>query len=236
VVFGLAQRSPEAPSTLLAVHDRPDDTTDGDGSTGRPGERIGVLGGTFDPLHIGHVMIALEVRHALALDRMLLVVANDPWQKSAAVVASAEARLELTRAGVDSVNARLGSAVLEVSDVEILRGGESYTADTLEELHRRHLGAEFFLLVGSDTAAGLSSWKHPDRVQAQATTVVVDRGGHRGDRPPHGWPHLVVEVPLMEVSSSDLRERFTDGRPVEALVPSSVIDCIRRRGLYGTRS
>ncbi len=200
------------------------------------GGRVGVFGGTFDPLHIGHLMIALEVRHALQLDRMTLVVANDPWQKAGTGVTSAEARLELTRAGVDEINARIGSPVIEVSDAEIRRGGETYTADTLEEMKAHDPTVELFLLVGSDAAAGLPTWKRPDRVRALATTVVVERGGRVGGRPPDDWPHLVIDVPLMEVSSSDLRQRFADGRPVEAFVPPAVIDRIRRLGLYGSTS
>jgi nicotinate-nucleotide adenylyltransferase len=206
-------------------------------SDDRPtGNRVAVFGGTFDPFHVGHLMIALEVRHALGLDRTVLVVANDPWQKAGTGVTPARHRLELARAGVDEINARMGASVIEVSDVEIRRGGETYTADTLEEMKARQPDLDLYLLVGSDTAAGLPTWKRPDVVRSLATTVVVERGGRVGGRPPEGWPHLVIDVPLMEVSSSDLRQRFLEGRPVEAFVPPAVIDCIRRLGLYGPTS
>lgn len=197
------------------------------------GARIGVFGGTFDPLHVGHLMIAMEVRHALMLDRLLFVVANDPWQKADSGVTRAEHRLSLAKAGVAEMNERIGDDALEVSDAEIVRGGESYSADTLEELHRELPDAELFLLVGSDAAEGLPTWKRPDAVRDLATTVVVERGGREGGRPPVGWAHVVVEVPLMEVSSSDLRARFADGRPVEALVPPTVVAGVRQLGLYG---
>jgi nicotinate-nucleotide adenylyltransferase len=177
-------------------------------------------------------MIALEVRHRLRLDRTLLVVANDPWQKVAAEVTPAAIRFELVEGAVARVNARMGEIALEASDIEIRRGGETYTADTLGALHGEHPDAALFLLVGSDAAAGLDSWKRTDEIRNGATTVVVDRGGREGGRPPQGWDHVVVDVPLMEVSSSDLRERIAEGAPVEALIPPTVIDGIRRHGLY----
>jgi nicotinate-nucleotide adenylyltransferase len=193
--------------------------------------RTGVFGGTFDPLHNGHLMIALEVRAALSLDRMLFVVANDPWQKADQPVTSAATRFALVAEAVERVNARLGEEALEASDLEIQRGGETYSADTLEEL--RSFGEDdLFLVVGSDAAAGLDSWSRPEVIRDLATTVVVERGGRVGGRPPADWDHVVVPVPAMEVSSSDLRARFADGRPVEALMPPTVIDGVRRLGLY----
>jgi len=196
---------------------------------GRSGLRIGVFGGTFDPPHIGHLAIALEVLHQLRLDTVLMVVANDPWQKSAvSPVTPAGVRLDLVRAAVDGFHG------LEPCTIEIDRGGESYTADTLERVAADHPGAELFLIVGSDAAMGLDSWKRPDAVRSLAATVVVDRGGRHGGRPPDGWPHQVIDVPAHEVSSNDLRARFADGRPVEALMPRAVVDAVRLAGIYGS--
>lgn len=219
----------DSPHTLLGVQRGAEDSTV---IGGAGGSRVGVFGGTFDPVHLGHLLVALEVRHALRLDRMMLVVANDPWQKGGETVSAAADRFALTCAAVEEMNARLGREILEASDIEIARGGETYSADTLEELHASIDDPRLFLLVGSDAAAGLATWKRPDTVRALATTVVVERGGREGGRPPDGWPHLVVEVPLMDVSSSDLRVRFAHGRPVEAMVPPSVVDGVRQRGLY----
>ncbi len=191
--------------------------------------RIGVLGGTFDPPHLDHLAVALEVHHRLRLDRTLLVVANDPWQKSARCpVTPAATRLELATAAVGDLDG------LEASDIEIRRGGETYSADTLEELAASIPGVELFLVVGSDAAGGLDTWKRPDDVRRLAPTVVVDRAGRSGGRPPDGWSHVVVDVPTLEISSSDLRARFADGRPVEAMVPPPVIEMIRASGLYGS--
>ena len=155
--------------------------------------RIGVFGGTFDPLHNGHLMIALEVRHRLALDRMLLVVANDPWQKAEIEVTPAAIRYELVAETVACIDDRMGEVALEVSDIEIRRGGPTYSADTLATLQGADPDAELFLVVGSDTAGSLATWKRPDEIRRSATTVVVDRGGRVGGRPPDGWPHIVVE-------------------------------------------
>lgn len=194
--------------------------------------RIGVFGGTFDPLHNGHLMIALEVRHRLALDRLLLVVANDPWQKAETDVTLASVRFALVSDAVAEINARIGETALEASDLEIRRGGLTYSADTLAQLRDADPAAELFLLVGSDAAAGLPSWKRTDEIRRLATTVVVDRGGREGGRPPADWEHMVVEVPAMEVSSTDIRQRVREGAPVEALIPPTVSSGIGRLGLY----
>ena len=190
--------------------------------------RIGVLGGTFDPPHFGHLAAALEVRHRLRLSVVLFVVANDPWQKSALQpVTPARKRLEMVRAAISGLDG------LEASSLEIDRGGESYMADTLQELRSQRPGAELMLVVGSDTAQGLDTWKRPAELRELSTTVVVDRAGRSGGRPGEGWPAVVVEVPGLDISSCDIRARFADGRPVEALVPPAVADFVRSEGLYG---
>lgn len=189
-------------------------------------ERIGVFGGTFDPIHVGHLVTAVNVRHALALDRVLLVVANDPWQKAALPVSPAAERLAMVEAAVADVEG------IEASAVEIERGGASYTADTLAELDRRHPGAELFVVLGSDAAAGLSTWERVEEVRDRATVVVVTRPGAEALAAPPGWEHLVVEVPRLEVSSTDLRARVAEGRPLDWLVTEPVIHLIRSLGLY----
>ncbi|HEX7095384.1 MAG TPA: nicotinate-nucleotide adenylyltransferase [Acidimicrobiales bacterium] len=190
------------------------------------GERIGVFGGTFDPPHVGHVVAAVNVRAALALDRVLMVPAGVPWQKAHLRISPAEDRLAMLSAAVDGVDG------LEVTTIELERSGESYTADTLDVLARRHPGAQLYLIVGSDIAPTLDTWRRPEALRELATTVVYERPGSGGGRPPAGWPATVVAVPQLDVSSTEIRARVRDGRPIGGLVVPAVDRHIRSRGLY----
>jgi|SRR5579884_2955673 len=189
-------------------------------------ERIGVFGGTFDPIHVGHLAAAVNVRHSLGLDRLLLVVANVPWQKvDTRSVSPAVDRLAMVEAAV------AGIPGLEVSALEVERGGSSYTADTLAELEVKHPGAELFLVVGSDVATALGTWERIDEVRKRCVLVVVARPGSPDYRAT-GWRTERVEIPALDISSTDLRRRVGDGRPLEFLVTPPVIRVIRSRGLY----
>jgi len=190
--------------------------------------RIGLFGGTFDPPHVGHLVTAVNVRHALNLDIVILMVANDPWQKSGARdVTTAEDRFAMVEAAVSVVD-----GVVAGRD-EIDRGGPSYTADTLMALAEKHPGAELFTIVGDDAAAGLPSWTRVEQVAEYSQLVVVDRPGVAVDLPKQfSW--LRVESPRLEVSSTDLRSRFSDGRPLDYLVTEPVLRVIEERGLYGS--
>jgi nicotinate-nucleotide adenylyltransferase len=190
--------------------------------------RIGLFGGTFDPPHVGHLVTAVNVRHALNLDIVILMVANDPWQKSGARdVTTAEDRFAMVEAAVSVVD-----GVIAGRD-EIDRGGPSYTADTLMALAEKHSGAELFTIVGDDAAAGLTSWTRVDQVAEYSQLVVVDRPGVAVELPKQfNW--LRVESPRLEVSSTDLRSRFSDGRPLDYLVTEPVLNVIEQRGLYGS--
>lgn len=188
--------------------------------------RIGLFGGTFDPPHVGHLVTAVNVRHALSLDEVVLMVNNVPWQKEGTrQITPAVERLEMVRAAVADVPG------LVAGTLEIEHGGPSYTADTLAELAKRNPGAELFTIVGDDAAAGLLSWERYDEVLERSTMVVVDRPGAPVELAPHvDW--VRVEVPRLEVSSTDLRERFSDGRPLDYLVTDPVLDLIRLRETY----
>lgn len=188
--------------------------------------RIGVFGGTFDPPHIGHLVAALDAQAALDLDVVLLVVANVPWQKvGQREVSPAADRLAMVEA------AAADAPFLQVSDLEVRRGGPSYTADTLAELHAAEPEAELFVIVGDDAAAGFATWERYDEVAANATLVVVDRPGtptpvdERFD-----W--IRVDIPELEISSTEVRARVREGRSIRYLTPPGVASVIDDRSLY----
>jgi nicotinate-nucleotide adenylyltransferase len=187
---------------------------------------LGILGGTFDPPHVGHLVVAVNVRYALGLDEVLLVVANEPWQKAHLPVSPPTDRLAMVEAAVAGVDGVSASAL------EIERGGVSYTADTLAELSRQGPGVPLNVVLGSDAAAGLDTWERAEEVRASASIVVVTRPGAEQAPLPPGWSARHVEVPRLEVSSTDLRARAVDGRPLDWLVPAPVVALIRERGLY----
>jgi len=204
---------------------------------GRAGERLGVLGGTFDPVHVGHLVAALDVRNALSLDRVLLMVANVPWQKRGArELTPAGDRLAMVAAAVEGLDG------VEASALEIERGGDSYTADTLETLAAARPSPELFLVVGDDVAEELHTWHRPEVVRDLATLVVVNRPGvpparlgpvpRPGGRSGPGWRYERVHIPAIGVSSTELRQRLATGRPVDFLIPEGAIRCIRERRLY----
>lgn len=198
--------------------------------TSRPPQRparIGVYGGTFDPVHMGHLVAAVNARHTLSLDRLLLVVANVPWQKvGGRPVSPAEDRYGMVAAAVEGV------AGLEVSRLEIDRGGVSYTADTLAAVAGAEPGAELFCVVGEDVAGTIGTWERVDEVRRMATLAVVNRPGAPRPTGLEGWRVVQVEIPALAISSTDLRARAADGRPLDYLVPAGAIRCIRDRGLY----
>jgi nicotinate-nucleotide adenylyltransferase len=188
--------------------------------------RIGLFGGTFDPPHVGHLVTAVNVRSALSLDAVVLMVANSPWQKHGTrPISPASDRLAMVAAAVADVDG------LVVGDAEIRRGGPSFTADTLVTLADEYPGAELFTIVGDDAAAGLTTWERHQEVVAQSRLVVVDRPGKPVELPA-GFDWLRVEVPRLEVSSTDLRARVSDGRPLDYLVTEPVLDIIASRQLY----
>jgi nicotinate-nucleotide adenylyltransferase len=192
-------------------------------------ERIGILGGTFDPVHVGHLVAAVNSRHALNLDRVVLMVANIPWQKAGMrQVTPAEDRFAMVTAAVGGVPG------VEASRLEIDRGGPSYTADTVSQLQDLHPGADLFVVVGWDVSAELSTWERLEEIRGMATLVVVNRPG---TPPPvglieQGWRLEEVTVPNLEISSTDLRARAATGRPLDYLVPEAAVRVIRERGLY----
>jgi nicotinate-nucleotide adenylyltransferase len=205
--------------------------TEHDGLGGRA-ERIGLLGGTFDPPHAGHLAAGASCQGALSLDRLLFVVANDPWQKGPLrAVTAAEDRFAMVQAAITSL---VGA---EASRMEIERGGPSYTIDTVEELLAEAGRAgrpppEVFLIIGADLVEGLSTWERAEELQGLVTLAIVSRPRSPTPVVPEGWASVVVEAVPIDVSSSEVRELLAQGGSVEGLVPDPVIRCIRRRNRY----
>lgn len=191
--------------------------------------RVGLLGGTFDPPHIGHLVTAIDVREQLGLDLVRMVVANEPWQKAGRRDVSAPAdRLAMVAAAVADVPG------VEADDREIRRGGPSYTVDTLTEWRAEFPDDEVHLVVGTDAAASLPTWHRAADLPGLCRVAVVGRPGHRPEPLP-GVDALHLDVPRLEVSSSELRARVREGRSLRFLVNDAVIVLIGELGLYGGR-
>lgn len=199
-----------------------------------PPRRIGILGGTFDPPHFGHLAAAREALRALDLDLVTFVVANDPWQKTSPTgdgvveeVSPVGIRLAMVAAAIDGMDR------VRLDDREVRRGGPSYTADTLAEYRTDHPDAELFVLVGSDVAPGLDTWVRPEEVRRHATIVVMERPGHEGSHPPAGWVHQVLDGSFPDLAGTDLRRMVATGQSPESAVPHGVVAVIAEYGLYG---
>jgi nicotinate-nucleotide adenylyltransferase len=196
---------------------------------------LGILGGTFNPPHIGHLVCAQEARAQLALDRVVLMPVHTPPHKEALDDPGPEVRLALCHA------AAAGDEELEVSTLELDRGGPSYTVDTLRALHGSREGDDLTFIVGGDMASSLPSWREPEVVLELARMAVAEREEHRRHEIAErvgalrGAPERIVffAMPRLDISSSDVRARIAGGRPIRWLVPGAVADEIERRGLYG---
>ena len=197
-------------------------------------QRIGLLGGTFDPPHIGHLLTGQSVAEARHHDQLWFVVANDPWQKSVArTVTPASVRLAMVAEAC--YRSRHPHFVLKPCEIEIDTGGPSYTAATLRSLQASYPGTEFEIIVGSDAASQLHTWHDATWLADNARFVVVQRGGQQ-EVPSPGFQISVVDAPLIEVSSTEIRERVRAGLPVDHMVPPSVDALLRAHELYRERA
>jgi nicotinate-nucleotide adenylyltransferase len=190
--------------------------------------RLGVLGGTFDPIHVGHLIAASEARYRFDLDLVLFVPTGQPWQKDA--YSNAEHRLAMTMLGTGA------SRRFAVSRIEIDRQGPTYTADTMSSL-RDFYGdqAQLFFIAGADAATKLGTWNGVERLAETTEVIAVTRSGHdlAGLEADPGWPVVhVLEMPDVAVSATDIRERVGDGRPIDFLTPAEVVDYISANHLY----
>jgi nicotinate-nucleotide adenylyltransferase len=189
--------------------------------------RLGVMGGTFDPVHHGHLVAASEVQNLFSLDEVAFVPSGQPWQKAGKLVSPAEHRYLMT------VIATASNPRFWVSRVDIDRPGPTYTIDTLRDLAAQHPDAELFFITGADALEQILSWKDADELFALAHFVGVTRPGYvlSDDHLPRDVVSL-VEVPAMAISSSACRERVLAGRPVWYLVPDGVVQYIGKHRLY----
>ncbi|WP_348787610.1 nicotinate-nucleotide adenylyltransferase [Leifsonia sp. NPDC080035] len=187
--------------------------------------RIGVMGGTFDPIHHGHLVAASEVAQSFDLDEVVFVPTGQPWQKGA--VTPAEHRYLMT------VIATASNPRFTVSRVDIDRAGATYTIDTLRDLHEERPDAELFFITGADAIAQILSWRDVEELWKLAHFVAVSRPGH--DLSISGLPKQdvsLLEVPALAISSTDCRSRVSRGFPVWYLVPDGVVQYISKHHLY----
>lgn len=198
--------------------------------------RLGVFGGTFDPPHVGHLLVAVDALERLGLERVVLVPAATQPLKAGAITASDAQRLEMTRRLVGD------DPRFAVDPIEIDRGGLSYMVETLGTLAARWTRAELFLLVGADVLSSFARWREPEQVRRLATLAVLTRPGEAGAADVAemggtgtaliGGPPLVVPTRRVDVSSTEIRRRVRDGKSIRGFVPESVVDFIESAGLY----
>lgn len=193
-------------------------------------ERIGIMGGTFDPIHHGHLVAASEVADKFDLNKVIFVPTGEPWQKANKKVSPAEHRYLMT------VIATASNPRFHVSRVDIDRGGPTYTVDTLSDLRAAHPNAELFFITGADALASILSWRDWEFMFDHATFVGVTRPGYELTEkmlPPEKQERVeLIDVPAMAISSTDVRRRAHEARPVWYLVPDGVVQYINKNRLY----
>ncbi len=186
---------------------------------------IGLLGGTFDPPHLGHLLLAQAACESLNLDKVIFIPAFIQPHKQERPITPSELRLEMLRLAI------AGDPRFTISEIEIDRGGLSYTIDTIRALEREFPESSLYLIIGADNAADMDNWKEPEEIFAHCRVVAANRKGYR----PAGRfadKIQIFDIPEIDISSSEIRNRVRDGRPIRYLVPTSVEDFIKTHGLY----
>ena len=185
--------------------------------------RVGILGGTFDPIHIGHLIAASSVYEALNLDSVVFIPAGDPWQKRDRDLSTGQQRLKMVKLATEN------DTRFQVSDVEIARSGPTYAVDTVREWKRLNPSDELFWIVGSDALSGIPSWHEWEALVSEVTIVAVNRVGQNDSVP---FDFVSVDMPEVRISATELRDRFTNGLDTQYLVPKNVSQYISDQGLY----
>lgn len=200
--------------------------------------RTGIYGGTFNPIHLAHVHLVRAFIERLSLDRVLLIPAGTPPHKEAQRLAGGAERMEMCRLAA----AEITECAVEVSDIELRRGGKSYTADTLAALRIRYPGDDFYLLMGEDMFMTVERWYRPEQIFRTATICAAPRDygsfqrlirhGERVRRSFREFGFILQNIPYLPVSSTEIRTRLEAGQSLDGLVPESVERYIRERGMY----
>lgn len=193
--------------------------------------RIGLYGGTFDPIHLGHLILAEQCREQLRLDAVWFIPAGEPPHKPPGGRTSGRQRFEMIELAI------AGHAAFRVVDVEITRSGASYTVETLSLLHQHHPAAEFWWLIGADMLRDFPTWREPERILTMARLAAVNRGGMESPETiaaRHSFRHRIddVSMPAFTLSASDVRQRVSEGKSVRYLIPRAVEIYIAQHGLY----
>jgi nicotinate-nucleotide adenylyltransferase len=187
--------------------------------------RLGVMGGTFDPIHFGHLVAASEAASAFDLSKVIFVPTGEPWQKQ--TITDSEHRYQMTQLAI------AGNEHFDISRVDVDRPGPTYTVDTLRDIATEHPEAELFFITGADSISQIGTWKDAEEIWELAHFVGVTRPGHSLQVPksPHGAVSL-LEIPALAISSTDIRARVKAGKPIDYLLPEPVIDYIQQNNLY----
>ena len=195
------------------------------------GRRLGVMGGTFDPIHYGHLVTAEEALSQFSLDEVVFVPTGQPWMKEGRVASGPEDRYLMT------VIATASNPRSSVSRIEIDRGGPTYTVETLLALGEEHADAELYFITGADALLEIFHWKDPEEVLSLAHFIAATRPGYdlahfEQDSTTRHPKVSVMDIPALAISSTDIRERVKEGRPIRYLVPEGVKSYVEKMGLY----
>ena len=190
--------------------------------------KLGIFGGSFNPPHVGHLIVAESVRDQLQFDRIIFIPSANPPNKHDRTMAPAADRLQMTRLAVE------GNTHFEVSDIETQRGGISYTIDTVTSLVALHPTGHLSIIIGADNLLEFQTWKSPDEILSKVDLVAMSRPGFAPAEQPGRYSRFIsfVNVPQIGISGTEIRRRIKMGRTIRYMVPPAVQELIARKGLY----